>query len=396
MKKTITIMTATRAEYGQLKTIIKALLADGTFNIKIIATASHLSPEFGMTCQEIEADGIKIDRKIETLLSSDTPSAISKCMGLTMIGLADYFSETKPDAFMVLGDRYETLAASCAAFNARIPIIHLYGGDTTEGATDEAYRHSISKMSYIHFVSTEEYRKRVIQLGEAPERVFAVGEIGIENALQTKLLSLKDLSDSLGIELGSNYALGTFHPVTLENNSAAKQIKALLRALSKHNDMKFVFTKANADVNGRIINQILEEYCSRHENYYLFSSLGMLKYLSAVKHAKFVIGNSSSGLIEVPTFKIPTINIGDRQKGRLMATSIICCEPTQSDIEKAINKALSPDFRKTASKTVNPYGDGKTSKKIVKIIKKVFSKPINLKKNFYNIDFKVIITTAIK
>ncbi len=388
MKKTICVFTATRAEYGLLKTIIKTLIADGTFNIKVVATAAHLSPEFGMTYQEIEDDGIRIDRKIETLLSSDTPSAISKSMGLTMIGFADYFAETKPDAFMVLGDRYETLAASCAAFNARIPIIHLYGGDTTEGAVDEAYRHSISKMAYLHLVSTEEYRKRVIQLGEAPDRVFEVGEIGIENTLHTKLLSLKELSKSLGIELSSNYALGTFHPVTLENNSAEKQIKALLKALSKHKDMQFVFTKANADVNGRIINKLLEDYCKKQRNFHLFSSLGTLRYLSAIKHAKFVIGNSSSGLIEVPSFKIPTINIGDRQKGRLMPSSVICCEPTQSDIEKAINTALSPEFREIASKTSNPYGDGNTSKKIVKIIKKVFSNPIDLKKKFYDIPIK--------
>ena len=385
MKKTICVFTATRAEYGQLKTIIKALMKDGSFNIKVVATAAHLSPEFGMTYHEIEDDGIKIDRKIETLLSADTPSAISKSMGLTMIGFADYFAETKPDAFLVLGDRYETLAAASAAFNARIPIIHLYGGDTTEGAVDEAFRHAISKMSFLHFTSTEEYRKRVIQLGESPERVFAVGEIGIENAINTKLLSLKELSKSLGIELSNNYALGTFHPVTLENNSSEKQIKAILKALSKHNDMQFIFTKANADTNGRIINKVLEDYCEKHKNFYLFSSLGMLRYLSAIKHARFVIGNSSSGLIETPSFKIPTINIGDRQKGRLMASSVICCEPTQTSIEKAVEKALSPEFRKVASKTANPYGDGKTSEKIAKIIKKIFSKPVDLKKRFYDI-----------
>lgn len=389
MKKTIVILTATRAEYGLLKTLIKALITDGTFNIKVVVTAAHLSPEFGMTSQEIEEDGIKIDRKIETLLSSDTPSSISKCMGLTMIGLADYFAKTKPDAFIVLGDRYETLAASCAAFNARIPIIHLYGGETTEGAVDEAYRHAISKMSFLHLTSTEEYRKRVIQLGEEPSRVFKVGAIGIENALHTKLLSAKELSESLGINLSNNYAFATFHPVTLENNSAEKQIKVLLNTLNNYKNMQFIFSKANADANGRIINRILDDYCSEHDNFYVFSSLGMTRYLSAVKHAKFVIGNSSSGLVEVPSFKIPTINIGDRQKGRMMASSVICCEPTQSDIEKAITKAFSPEFRKIASKTVNPYGDGKTSMKIIKIIKEMFSKPINLKKKFYDIPFEV-------
>ena len=390
MKKTICVFTATRAEYGLLKTIIKVLISDGTFNIKLIATGSHLSPEFGLTYREIEDDGIKIDKKIETLLSSDSPSAISKCMGLTMIGFADYFAETKPYAFMVLGDRYEALAATCAAFNAKIPVIHLYGGDTTEGAADEAYRHAISKMAYLHFTSTEEYRKRVIQLGEAPERVFAVGEIGIENALHTKLLTVKQLSKELEVDLSKNYAVATFHPVTLEADSAEKQIKNILKALNKQKDMQFIFTKANADSDGRRINEILEDYCSKNMNFHLFSSLGMLKYLSAISHAKFVIGNSSSGLIEAPSFKIPTINIGDRQRGRLMASSVICCEPTLADIEKAVAKALSSEFRKIASKTNNPYGDGKTSEKIVRIIKRVFSKPIDLKKKFFDIPFKPI------
>ncbi len=385
MKKTIAIMTATRAEYGLLKPIIKAIISDGTFNVKIIASAAHLSLDFGMTYREIEDDGLKIDRKIETLLSSDSPSAVSKSMGLTMIGFADYLEETKPDAFMVLGDRYEALAATCAAYNARIPIIHLYGGDTTEGAADEAYRHSLSKMAYLHFTNTEKCRKRVIQLGESPERVFAVGEIGIENALNNKLLTVKQLSKELKINLINNYAVATFHPVTLEKNTSEKHIKALLKALSKQKDMQFIFTKANADSDGRLINKILEDYCSEHENFHLFNSLGMLRYLSSISHAKFVIGNSSSGLIETPSFKIPTINIGDRQKGRLMASSVICCKPTQREIEKAIAKALSVEFREIASKTVNPYGDGKTSEKIVRIIKRVFNKPIDLKKKFYDL-----------
>lgn len=386
MKKTIAVLTATRAEYGLLKTIIKALTADGSFNVRLVVTGAHLSPEFGLTYHEIEEDGIKIDKKIETLLSSDTPASVSKCMGLTMIGLADYFAENKPDAFMVLGDRYEALAAACAAFNARIPIIHLHGGETTEGAIDEAYRHAISKMSCLHLTSTEEYRRRVIQLGEVPERVFAIGAIGVENAIKTKLLSLKELSDSLGIALSKNYAFATFHPVTLENDSAKQQVTSLLKALNKQKDMQFIFSKANADSNGRIINKILEEYCAKHDNFFLFSSLGMKRYLSAVKHAKFVIGNSSSGLIEVPSFKIPTINIGDRQKGRLMASSVISCQPDQKEIEEAVAKALNPEFRKIAAKTVNPYGDGKTSEKAVSLIKAFLKKPVDLKKKFYDIN----------
>ena len=380
-------MTASRAEYGALKTLIKALNKDGSFNIKTVVTAAHLSSEFGMTYKEIEEDGIKIDRKIETLLSSDSPSSVSKCMGLTMIGFADYFADIKPDAFIVLGDRYEALAAACAAFNAKIPVIHLYGGDTTEGAADEAYRHAISKMSYLHFTSTEEYRKRVIQLGESPDRVFAVGEIGIENALHTKLLSVKQLSKELGIDLKKSYAVGTFHPATLDDSSAEKQVKSLLKAIDKHKNIQFIFTKSNADSDGRKINKILEEYSLNHENFHLFSSLGMLNYLSAVSHAEFVIGNSSSGLIEVPSFKIPTINIGNRQRGRLMASSVINCKASEKDIEKAICKALDSKFRRIASQTVNPYGDGNTTKKIVRVIKKSLNKPIDLMKKFYDIPF---------
>ena len=386
MKKTIAILTATRAEYGLLKNLIKALMNDGDFDVKVVVTAAHLSPEFGMTCQEIEEDGIKIDKKIETLLSADTPSAMSKCMGLTMIGLADYFADNKPDAFMILGDRYETLAAACAAFNARIPIIHIAGGEATEGAIDDAYRHAITKMSYLHLTSTEEYRNRVIQLGESPERVFAIGAFGVENAIKTKLLSLKELSKSLGIELSNNYAFATFHPVTLEHNSAEQQINTLLEALSEFKDMQFIFSKANADADGRIINSAIAEYCAKHDNFFLFDSLGMKRYLSAVKHAKFVIGNSSSGLIEVPSFKIPTINIGDRQKGRLMASSVIECQPVNKEIRDAVVKALSPGFRKIASKTKNPNGDGKTSDKAVCLIKAFLKHPIDLKKKFYDID----------
>lgn len=385
MKKTIAVFTATRAEYGLLKTIIRALKADKSFKIKLIAASSHLSPEFGMTCREIEEDGIKIHKKIECLLSGDSPAAISKTMGLTLIALADYFVDNKPDAFMVLGDRYEALAAACAAFNAQIPIIHLYGGESTEGAIDEAYRHSITKMSYLHLVSTDEYLNRVIQLGENPERVFKVGAIGIENALNTKLLTKAKLSSSLGIKLEKDYAVGTFHPVTLEGDAALKQTKELLKAIENFPNIQFIFTKANSDPEGLKINLLLEEYASKHSNFFLFDSLGMERYLSAVKHSKFVVGNSSSGIIEVPSFKIPTINIGHRQKGRLMSSSVINCQPNYKDISSAIKKAMGKSFREIASKAINPMGDGETSSKIVGIIKASLNLPINLKKAFFNL-----------
>lgn len=388
MKKTIVILTATRAEYGLLRPIIRTLSACTKFNVRVVVTGAHLSAEFGLTYKEIENDGIRIDRKIEILLSSDTSSAISKNMGLAMISFADYFADVVPDYLMVLGDRYETLAVCCAAMNARIPIIHLYGGETTQGAVDEAIRHAITKMSYLHLASTEEHRHRIIQLGENPSRVFNVGAVGIENALHTPLLSKAELEDSLHFSLGPEYALITFHPVTLEGFQAGVQVQSILKAIESFPNIKFIITKANADAGGRIINQLFEAYSLNHKNIKIFDSLGMLRYLSAIKYSSMVIGNSSSGLVEVPSFKVPTINIGDRQRGRIMAKSIINCEPNAEEIIRAINFARSSDFRKTLESVKNPYGDGNTTNKILKILEeKLLADKINLKKEFYDIDF---------
>lgn len=388
MKKKITVVTATRAEYGLLKPIILALQEVEEFAIEVVATGAHLSPEFGLTYKEIEGDNIEIAKKIEILLSSDTPVSISKSMGLAMISFAEYFEESKPDALIVLGDRYETLAVCCAAMNARIPIVHLYGGETTEGAVDEAIRHSISKMSYLHFTSTDEYRKRVIQLGEHPDRVFSVGGIGIENALKMQLLSKEELEKSINFTLDMPYAVVTFHPVTLEEGQAEKQFKEILKAFDANKDMKYIFTKANADANGRIINKMIDEYVAQNANTVAFESLGALRYLSALKYATMVIGNSSSGLVEVPSFKIPTINIGDRQKGRLQAKSVINCEPLEAEVKQAIELAGSVEFRDKLVNVVNPYGDGNTSEKIVKTLKdKLLNGTVDLKKKFYDISF---------
>lgn len=390
MRKTITVLTATRAEYGLLRPIIKALKGCPEFTVNVVVTGAHLSPEFGLTYQEIIDDGIEIDRKIEILLSSDTPVSISKSMGLAMISFAEYFEQVHTDALLVLGDRYETLAVCCAAMNARIPIIHLYGGETTEGAVDEAIRHSISKMSYLHFTSTEEYRHRVIQLGEHPDRVFAVGGIGIENALNMPLLSKEDLEKSIQFKLDKPYAVVTFHPVTLEDGQAQEQFDEILKAFSAHPEMNYIFTKANADASGRIINQMIDGYVSANSNTVAFESLGALRYLSALQYARMVIGNSSSGLVEVPSFHIPTINIGDRQRGRLQADSVINCEPIYSDIIKAIDRAASNTFRERIQNVENPYGDGNTSPKIVQILKeKLLQNDINLKKTFYDVTFEV-------
>ncbi len=385
MKKIISILTATRAEYGLLKPIIAKLNKVKEFDVRIVATGAHLSPEFGLTYQEIEKDGFKIDEKIEILLSSDTPSSISKSMGLAMISFADYFEKLNPDLLIVLGDRYETLAVATTAMNQRIPIAHLYGGETTEGAIDESIRHAITKISYLHFTSTDEYRKRVIQLGEHPDRVYNVGAIGIENIINEKLLSKDELENELKIDLTKPYAMVTFHPVTLENNSSKKQIESLIDACKSFKNINFIFTKANADAQGRIINQLIDEYSLIVDNINAFNSLGMVKYLSAIKYCSMVIGNSSSGLLEAPSFGIPTINIGDRQKGRLQASSVINCEPIQDEIKRAIEKASTDSFVKAAIETVNPYGSGNTSDKVIEVVKNyVLNEKFNLKKKFYD------------
>lgn len=385
MKKVISILTATRAEYGLLKPIIEKLSRVEEFDIRIVATGAHVSPEFGLTYKEIEGNGFEIDKKIEILLSADTPASISKSMGIAMISFADYFSQLNPDILIVLGDRYETIAVVMAAMNQRIPIVHLYGGETTEGAVDEAIRHAITKLSYLHFTSTEEYRKRVIQLGEDPKRVYNVGATGIENILTEDLIEKNELEKVLNVDFSKPYAVVTFHPVTLENNSSENQIKSLLEVFKANKDLIFIVTKANADSEGRIINDLIDKYANESDNIYAFTSLGMRRYLSALKYSTVVIGNSSSGLIEAPTFGIPTVNIGDRQKGRLQASSVINCEPSAISIKQAIDKALTAEFRRVAKEAINPYGDGNTSEKIVEVIKEyVLGEKINLKKKFYD------------
>ncbi len=383
--KRISILTATRAEYGLLKPIISALKLNSDFDIRIVVTGAHLSTEFGFTYKEIENDGFFIDEKIETLLSSDLPSSISKSMGLAMIGFAEYFDRINPDLLIVLGDRYETLSVAMVAMNQRIPIVHLYGGEKTEGAIDESIRHAITKLSYLHFTSTEEYRQRVIQLGEHPSRVFNVGASGIENIKTLELMSKEDLEKSIGILLDKPFAVVTFHPVTLEDNHSQEQMKELLNVCKQHKEMIFIFTKGNADANGRIINRMIDEFALENEHAIAFSSLGTLRYLSALKHCFVVIGNSSSGLIESPSFHIPAINIGNRQKGRIQASNVINCDPLSEDIEKALVKVSDKVFREGLISIVNPYGDGNSSVKVVSVIKAFMSnQKIDLEKSFYD------------
>lgn len=386
--KQIVVLTSARADYGLLSCVIKKLMRNTEVKVRVVATGMHLSPEFGFTYKDIEKDGIKIDRKIEILMSSDTPASMSKAMGIAMISFADYFADVCPDALLVLGDRYETLAVCCAALNAKIPIIHLHGGETTEGAIDEAVRHSITKMSYLHFTSTEEYRRRVIQLGENPKRVYNVGSLGVENVLHQPLVSKEELESKLKLQLSMPYAVVTYHPVTLGNRDIREIIKMFLDALDQNKDMLYIITKSNADAGGRQINLMLEEYAKHRDNVQVYDSLGMIKYLSAVKYSEMVIGNSSSGILEVPSFKIPTVNIGDRQKGRIRAESVIDCNEDTESIVKAIKKARTPEFRKQCSQVKNPYEGVRTSDTIVEIIKeKLFDKKVEIRKKFYDIRY---------
>lgn len=389
MKKNICIITGTRAEYGLLCPLIKKISEDDKLNLQLVVTGMHLSPEFGLTYKQIEEDGYKIDEKVEILLSSDTSIGISKSMGLAMISFSEVFDRLKPDMVVVLGDRYEIFSAVSVASISRIPVCHLHGGETTEGAFDENLRHSITKMSYLHFTSTEEYRKRVIQLGESADRVFNVGAIGIENIKKMNLLSKEELEESINFKLDKKYAIVTFHPVTLENNTAKDQFKELLLALYNIKDLKVIFTKANSDTDGRIINKMIDEFVlNDKERFIAFTSMGSLRYLSAIKYSDVVIGNSSSGIVEVPSFNKPTINIGDRQKGRIQAKSIINCEPVKNDIENAIEKALSKEFLENIKDVKNPYGEGNVSDKIIEKIKYFLENDkINLKKKFYDLEF---------
>lgn len=388
--KRVCIVTATRAEYGLLKPIILKLQAQNNLEVRVVATGMHLSPEFGMTCQEIKQDGIRLDRKIEILLSADTSSAISKSMGLAMISFADYFSERKPDLLIVLGDRYEILAVATTAMNARIPIAHLYGGDITEGAVDDVVRHAITKMSYFHFTATREHRRRVIQMGESPERVFWVGAMSVENACNVKKLSMHDLQEQIAFYWNRDLekmAVVTFHPVTLEDDTAREQFQNILNALDYFEDLKVIFTKANADAGGRVINHMIDDYVNEHpQKSKAYTSLGQLRYLSAVSLADVVIGNSSSGLSEVPTFHVPTVNIGDRQRGRVCGKTVISCGVAEKEITDAIQKALSQTFRNEICNEKNPYEKKGTSDAIVKILTENLNKNnIDLKKHFYDL-----------
>jgi GDP/UDP-N,N'-diacetylbacillosamine 2-epimerase (hydrolysing) len=384
LPRKVCVVTGTRAEYGQLHWLMKEIDSDDNLDLLLIVTGMHLSPEFGFTCDDIEKDGFAINYKVEMLLSSDSEVGISKSLGLGVLGFADALEQLKPDLLIVLGDRFEIFAAVSAATVARIPVVHLYGGETTEGAFDEAFRHSITKMSHIHFTSTEIYRNRVIQMGEQPRNVHNVGGLGIDSTQKLSLLSRSEFEDSIDFRLCKRNLMITFHPVTLENATAGEQFSILLSVLDELPDTHLIFTKANADNSGRIINKMIDEYvASNQKKSVAFSSLGQLRYLSAMQYVDGVVGNSSSGLIEAPSFKIGTVNIGSRQQGRIRADSILDCEPSKKSIRKALDALYSEPFQSVLEKTENPFGRGDAAERILAIIKETSLDGI-IKKKFYD------------
>lgn len=389
MTKTICIVTATRAEWGLLRPLAKEIQEDNAFSLLLAVTGTHFSEEFGNTWKEIVSDGFSIDERVD-IITSPIQNAVdvSNTMAHALTGFTEIFSRHEIDLVILLGDRYETLAVALAAMNARIPILHIHGGEVTEGALDDAIRHSISKLSYLHCTSCETYRKRVIQLGEEPNRVYNVGAIGIDNVRKMQLLSKKELAEQLGFAIAeSDYAVVIFHPETLNNSNVKEQCQQFLDALSAFPDMKYIITKSNADEGADIINKMMEKYAASNPNAFVVSSLGNLRYLSALKSASLVIGNSSSGIMESPYFRVPTINLGIRQRGRIQSECIINCEISTAEIIQAMQKALSPEFRESAKTADYPYGDGHAAEKILAVLHEwLDTDRIDLKKKFYDME----------
>ena len=389
-KYRVAYATGSRADYGIVKNFLRLLDNDKAIEFSVLVTGSHLEDKFGHSVDIIRQDGFKIDLEIPLNIENDSNANVMHCMATALDCFGNYFENNKFDLLIILGDRYEMMAVAIAAAMQRIPILHLHGGEVTYGNYDEFIRHSITKMSQYHFTSTEEYRKRVIQLGEDPKRVFVSGALGIENIMNINYISKKELEKELNFSLDKPYAVVTYHPVTLENNSEIIQTKEILSACEYFQNYKFIFTKSNADHGGNKINDLIQEYVNNNRKQAVcVASLGAVKYLSALKYASFVMGNSSSGIIEAPSFNIPTINIGDRQRGRVQADSILNCRPERNEIIKCIKETESEKCRAVCENVKNPYGDGKASRKIIDEIKYyIKNNVIDLKKSFYDIEFE--------
>ena len=386
-KRKICVATGSRADYGLLYWLLKGIKEDKNLKLQLIVTGMHLSKEFGLTYKEIEKD-FKIDKKIDIEISTDNSIGLSTSMGIAQTSFSKAYDELQPEIVVVLGDRYEIFSAASAAMISRIPIAHLHGGEATEGLIDEAIRHCISKMSHLHFTATDVYSKRVIQLGENPSRVFNIGGLGIENIKKLNILSKLDFENSIKFKLSLKNILVTFHSVTLETKTSQKQFQELLSSIDELEKTNIIFTKTNSDTDGKIINLMIDEYTFKNPKKSIaFTSMGQLNYLSALKHIDMIIGNSSSGLLEAPSFKVGTINIGDRQQGRLKAKSVIDCLPDKKSIDEAIKRVYSSDFQKILKNVKNPYGDGYASEKIISLLKNTSLDNI-LKKPFFDISFK--------
>ena len=389
-RKKICVVTSSRAEYGLLYWVMREIKNDKKLELQIIVTGMHLSHEFGLTYKQIEKDGFKINKKVEMLLSADTPSSIVKSTGLGMIGFADALRDLKPDIVALLGDRYEMLSAAYSATISRIPIAHFHGGEITLGAIDESTRHSITKMSHFHFVSHKDYKERIIQLGEHPKNIYLVGGLGVEYIKRAKLYEKKVLEKKINFKFSNKNLLVTFHPVTLEIDTAKKQFENLLYALDKLKETKIIFTMPNSDTEGRIIQKLITNYVNKNKfKSIVYTSMGQKKYLSTLKLVDAIIGNSSSGILEAPSFKIATVNIGDRQKNRVQGKTVINCGPEKKQILNALKKIYSKKFKKNILNTVSPYELKKKifpSKVAVKVFNKMISKNV-LKKTFYDLNF---------
>lgn len=384
MTKKICVITGSRAEYGLLKWLMWEILKTPDLSLQIIATGSHLSPEFGLTHLEIERDGFHINRKVEMLVSADTSTSIAKSMGLGMIGFSDALIDLSPDLLVLLGDRFEIFSAAAAGLVAQIPIVHIHGGEVTEGSIDESFRHSITKMAHIHFVAVKDYRRRVIQLGESPNKVFLVGGLGVDAISQITLMDRTAIESDLGINFGEKNLIVAFHPKTTGQDSINEFDELLLALDTLDEEIGLIFTMSNADAGGHLINSKMQEFSNSKKNRFVFPSLGQLRYLSCLAQVDGVIGNSSSGLAEMPSFKKGTINIGDRQSGRLQSSSIINCPAKKENIIEAIKHMYSADFQNSLAKTINPYGDGGASKKMTAILQAINLQEA-LNKSFHNL-----------
>jgi UDP-hydrolysing UDP-N-acetyl-D-glucosamine 2-epimerase len=384
----ICVVTATRAEYGLLKCLLDDINDAADLELQLIVTGTHLAPEFGYTIEQISADEMAITKKIEILLSSDSPVGVSKSMGLALISFAEAFDELTPDIVLVLGDRYELIPIVSAANIARIPVAHLNGGEITEGAIDDVIRHAVTKLSQLHFTAINEYAQRVIQMGEQPARVFNVGEVGLDNFKRMQFFTQSEFEESIDCKLKRKNILITYHPETTEDSeTSVANFNLLLAELDALEDTLLIFTKANADVGGRAINALIDGYVAAHGNKAIaFTSLGQRRYLSALHYIDAVVGNSSSGIVEAPTFKVASINMGDRQKGRIRAASVIDVASDAEQIRQALKTIYQPEYQQELAQVVNPYGQGESSLQVLRVLQTVDLKPL-ASKSFYDVSF---------